>query len=57
MRLGAEDAPPSLKEAQQAFRKRYVEEALRRCNGNVQEAADLVGVHRNMIARILKCTE
>ncbi|UCE17866.1 MAG: sigma-54-dependent Fis family transcriptional regulator [Gemmatimonadota bacterium] len=36
----------SLKQARQTFEKRYIEKLLKLTNGNVQQAAKLLGVHR-----------
>ena len=38
-------------EARQEFEKVFIARALQRTKGNVGEAADLLGLHRNTIAR------
>jgi DNA-binding NtrC family response regulator len=38
-------------EARQEFEKVFIARALQRTNGNVGEAAELLGLHRNTIAR------
>ncbi|MEO5895077.1 MAG: helix-turn-helix domain-containing protein [Vicinamibacterales bacterium] len=42
-------------EARREFEKMFIAGALQRSNGNMGDAADLLGVHRNTIAR--KMTE
>ena len=43
----------NLHEAQQEFRRDYVVKALLEAGGNQCRAAEILGVHRNMIGRIL----
>ena len=38
-------------EARREFEKMFIARALQRAKGNVGEAADLLGLHRNTIAR------
>jgi DNA-binding NtrC family response regulator len=42
-------------EARREFEKMFISRALQRSNGNVGNAAELIGLHRNTIAR--KITE
>ena len=42
-------------DARREFEKMFIARALQRCNGNLGDAAELLGLHRNTIAR--KITE
>ena len=44
----------TLKEAQQEFQRRYIRETVRRCGGNISEAARQLGIHRSGIYRLMK---
>ena len=40
-------------EAQREFEKRFISRALAKANGNLGQAAGLLGIHRNTLARKL----
>lgn len=42
-------------DAQREFERRFIMQALARANGNLTQAADLLGIHRNTLSR--KVTE
>ncbi len=42
-------------DAQREFERRFIMQALSRANGNLTQAADLMGMHRNTLSR--KVTE
>jgi len=42
-------------DAQREFERRFIMQALSRANGNLRQAADLLGMHRNTLSR--KVTE
>ena len=41
-------------DAQREFEKRFVAQTLAKCDGNLTKAADMLGVHRNTLARKMK---
>jgi Fis family transcriptional regulator len=38
-------------DAQREFEKRFVTQVINKCDGNLCKAADMLGVHRNTLAR------
>ncbi|MEJ2079763.1 MAG: helix-turn-helix domain-containing protein [Acidobacteriota bacterium] len=38
----------------QQFEKLFIVSALRRCNGSIQEAAEIMGIHRNTLSKKIR---